>query len=623
MNPSIHKEYPYPIAKAYLRAVNADEPVDRFTQIGYLFEVTLKYAAAISISEYLAQPARDKNVNQTLSGIRRPSLGNWVGFLRDTLRFDLGQKKTILPDTYFKKSPELKNLATAMNKINEYLSPDKSSNLSSVSPEMFANLLVNYRNKTKGHGAMQKRDCIAINQLLFDAVEEFILSFDIFKTYKLAYITRIEFDKQGNFIYQLEKLEGTDILKTFYASPQPITDVYVTHICLCQPDGERIKPFLSLHPLFIFLDEKEDVYVLNEGETARIEYLCYHRGGRDAIYTPDELKEDFLAKFRDVLQTTEGVEKSVEVIERKPPPPPPKKEPEKVTRPSIVPPLEVIEQPKEVAGGPPAARTKKIVEVVEQLPPRRVPEIVEAELVSKAPAKRPSRAPLFVGIGSVVVIGIIISFFVLWKGEESQPTSAVQGTPSIAQQTQPSEQKPEQRLQENKLQTAAGETKSVTPKPEASKPQQPAIETQPTTPKTEEGEPQQPAIETQKQPEPETSNIYWDNPDVRATVIGGQEQVYKYIDYHNLQMEPGFKGTVQVRAYVNEGGGVDKAEIVQGIDTRFNSASINAVGKLRFNPAQRGGKPVKSKVYLSLLFESKEKKQPEKKEEEEVIPPPP
>lgn len=321
MNPSIHKEYPFPIAKAYLRAVNADEPVERFTQIGYLFEVTLKYAAAISVSEYLAQPQRDKNVNQTLSGIRRPSLGNWVGFLRDCLRFNLQQRATVLPDAYFKKSQELKKLSSAMNKINEYLSPDKPSNLTSVSPEMFANVFVNYRNKTKGHGAMQKRDCIAINELLFDAVEEFILNFDTLRTYKLAHIARIEFDKQGNFIYNLERLEGTDIIKTFYASPKPISDVFVTHICLCKPEENRIRPFLSLHPLFIFLEEKEDVYVLNEGETARIEYLCYHRGGRDAIYTPDELKEDFLAKFRDVLQTVEGVQESVKVVEPKPAPP--------------------------------------------------------------------------------------------------------------------------------------------------------------------------------------------------------------------------------------------------------------------------------------------------------------
>lgn len=614
MNPSIHKEYPFPIAKAYLRAVNADEPVDRFTQIGYLFEVTLKYAAAISVSEYLAQLQRDRNVNQTLSGIRRPSLGNWVGFLRDCSRFNLQQQATVLPDTYFKKSQELKKLASAMNKINEYLSPEKPSNLTSVSPEMFANLFVNYRNKTKGHGAMQKRDCIAINELLFDAVEEFILNFDTLRAYKLAHIARIEFDKQGNFIYHLERLEGTDIIKTFYTSPKPISDVFVTHICLCKPEENRIRPFLSLHPLFIFLEEKEDVYVLNEGETAGIEYLCYHRGGRDAIYTPDELKEDFLAKFRDVLQTVEGIQETAKVVEPKPAPPP-RKVAEELKRPPIVRPTEkpavVAERPQEVAEKLPVAETKKETEIVAQrppLPPGELPAAAETVSVSEEPAKRPSIVPLFVSIGAVVVIAIVIAFLFLRKGESPQTASPAQGTPSVAQPTQPSEQKPDQGLHEKEMQAAASKMKIATPKPEANKEQQPTTELQ------------KPPIEPQKQSESETLNIYWDNPDVEATVIGGEERVYKYIDYNNLPMAPGFTGTVQVRAYVNEGGGVDKTEIVQGIDSRFNGASMNAVKKLRFNPAQRAGKSVKSKVLISLLFEGKEKKEPEKKEE--VIPPP-
>lgn len=103
----------------------------------------------------------------------------------------------------------------------------------------------------------------------------------------------------------------------------------------------------------------------------------------------------------------------------------------------------------------------------------------------------------------------------------------------------------------------------------------------------------------------EVSMTYYDEVDVPPKVVGGEKKVYDYIDYTNLKMEAGFLGTVSVKAYVNEKGGVDKTEIVRGIDARFDNASVNAVRQLRFVPAKRSGNAVKSKTTITIQFQGK------------------
>lgn len=78
---------PLPIARAYRRYMNALEARERHDAAYYLFEVYLKYAASIAIAFYLAGEARDHRVNAVLKGLARPSLGEWIRFLRECLEF--------------------------------------------------------------------------------------------------------------------------------------------------------------------------------------------------------------------------------------------------------------------------------------------------------------------------------------------------------------------------------------------------------------------------------------------------------------------------------------------------------------------------------------------------------
>ena len=86
----ILEHYPLPIARGYRRYRNANEVRERHDAAYYLFEVYLKYVAAVAIAQYLAGEGRDHRVNAALKGLARPSLGEWLRFLRECLRF-LGQ----------------------------------------------------------------------------------------------------------------------------------------------------------------------------------------------------------------------------------------------------------------------------------------------------------------------------------------------------------------------------------------------------------------------------------------------------------------------------------------------------------------------------------------------------
>jgi TonB family protein len=508
MNNTIRNDFPYPIAKVYLKTINAEEPIEKFTMIGYLFEIALKYASAISISEYLCGITRDDTINKILSGINRPSIGKWAEFLRETLKYNRNTGKSLFGDSYFKRNADFKKMVLAVNKMNEHLNPEKPQIISTLSPEFFTNTFVSYRNKTKGHGAIQKADCQKINDILLEGVEEYILSFEEFIKFTPAYISKIEVGKGEEFIFTLQKLNGTDMVRATFSTTEKIKSIGKGHICLCERTESGLKPILSLHPIFIFIEDKEEVYVLNESETSRMEYLCYHKGGKDAIYSPDELKEDFAEKFGDIVKMD-----SVKI---------------KATEPTTY--------------------------------------IPAAEHVKSEPEKKgfPFLAVVGTSVGFILIL--IAAYFLLIKGGgKTEPTQLAKIDSSSIVKTNPT--------------PSQGQTTSPGNKPTDDEKKK-AVE----------------KAETGKQ---STENTYIDNPDTPPIASGKPDD---FIDYSNLKMAASFQGSVRVKAYINETGKVDKTDIVSGIDTRFDNAAANAVKQLKFTPAAKGGKKIKSIIIITVPF---------------------
>ena len=79
--------YPLPLARGYRRYRNASESRESHDAAYYLFELYLKYLSSTAIALYLHGEGRDHRVNAVLKGLVRPSLGEWLRFLRECLRF--------------------------------------------------------------------------------------------------------------------------------------------------------------------------------------------------------------------------------------------------------------------------------------------------------------------------------------------------------------------------------------------------------------------------------------------------------------------------------------------------------------------------------------------------------
>lgn len=84
--------------------------------------------------------------------------------------------------------------------------------------------------------------------------------------------------------------------------------------------------------------------------------------------------------------------------------------------------------------------------------------------------------------------------------------------------------------------------------------------------------------------------------------IGGITAIQKNIIYPEIAKRAGVQGRVYVKAFVDESGIVQKAEVLKGIGAGCDEAAIAAVMKTRFKPGKQRGKPVRVQVSIPILF---------------------
>lgn len=85
-------------------------------------------------------------------------------------------------------------------------------------------------------------------------------------------------------------------------------------------------------------------------------------------------------------------------------------------------------------------------------------------------------------------------------------------------------------------------------------------------------------------------------------LIGGYEGLMKRLVYPQIALRAGIQGRVQLLAYVNERGEVDKVEVISGLAGGCTEAAIEAVKQSKFTPGKQRGRPVKVKVAMSIRF---------------------
>jgi len=307
--------YPYPIALTYHNADNVREVMIAHDQRLRLFEVTLKYLASTAIAQYVRQAGDDEKVNRVLRGLSRPSLGQWNGFLREVLAYydRTGQRDALfiseMYEAYFQKSRERPALCRTYNALRNFLRGRNDSHATSLSLRQFFDLVINYRNKTVGHGALTRAQCEPLIDPLFEGLEEMLGQLAFLRDHRLVYIEDVRL-RRGKYAHEMISFMGSTPptrMKNAYVAQEPAAYKTEEQLYLCRRDKDV--PHLSLHPLVIAW--QGDVLFLNESALERdIEYLSYQTG---QVKRPDRLVEDFHEVFSGILAAVEAA----------PPPSPP------------------------------------------------------------------------------------------------------------------------------------------------------------------------------------------------------------------------------------------------------------------------------------------------------------
>ena len=105
------------------------------------------------------------------------------------------------------------------------------------------------------------------------------------------------------------------------------------------------------------------------------------------------------------------------------------------------------------------------------------------------------------------------------------------------------------------------------------------------------------------------NNIHNEDPKpvVRAAFDGGQFAFQKYIkenlQYPTSALEYGVEGQVTISFYVLTDGTIQGAKIVKSLNEQCDEVALKVISKMpKWVPAQRGGKFMATKNYLTLNF---------------------
>lgn len=105
-------------------------------------------------------------------------------------------------------------------------------------------------------------------------------------------------------------------------------------------------------------------------------------------------------------------------------------------------------------------------------------------------------------------------------------------------------------------------------------------------------------IEAWASENPELNEVY-SNWDVKPSVVRS-----RVAETPPQLIEPGFKGIVSLRVFLDERGKVSNASVHKSTHGDLEAPAIDAIRKWTFKPAQVAGKPVKARISISFKFEA-------------------
>lgn len=274
---------PYPIAmglKRY-RDIHADRHSERVDAALKLLEVTLKLAAALVAKLALLEGAVEGQLRERLRGFASPSLGDWLGLLRDGLRaFDRQDLPVVVRElkAWFDKpvgaEEGVREALVALCASISLKPPDGKLTVARV-----LDVMVTYRNKGAGHGSRvtdeeyaQRDGCLVT--LLSAALGDLRFLSD----WPPAYVEDVRM-KGGEPYVSLRVGQGREFELRTVKTTEPLQDqrLYCFHFGLdSNPDFA-----LDLSPFVVFrlcpTCRTSQVFFFNAAKR-NVEYLSYQCG---------------------------------------------------------------------------------------------------------------------------------------------------------------------------------------------------------------------------------------------------------------------------------------------------------------------------------------------------------
>lgn len=320
--PPYHREYlvsaSLPLAQLYIRAFNAKDSRGRHDNCFYLFECMIKLAACPLIASYLAEVRqggeRDEKLDRLLAQIALPSLGQWLGFLRETSRHVAKRPDAATHplghvwDQLNQKRSDLAGTVDLFRRIKN--GPQgKVSGAKSVSLLELFGSLVQYRNAVFGHGAT-RHEAFYENEmgpLLLRAVND-VVGEDVLRWLgpdgsRLIYVREVR--RVSKETVQVDAVDLTGLhsgrLDPIAIPISSAAHVLPNQVCLQWPGSPVL---LDLDPLLVYREDglTEEVLLLNRDRNAKhVEYLSYTTGQTNRT-------RETTAAMQQLLETITGKE---------------------------------------------------------------------------------------------------------------------------------------------------------------------------------------------------------------------------------------------------------------------------------------------------------------------------
>ena len=93
-----------------------------------------------------------------------------------------------------------------------------------------------------------------------------------------------------------------------------------------------------------------------------------------------------------------------------------------------------------------------------------------------------------------------------------------------------------------------------------------------------------------------------DDPEVMPTPIGGMKAIAEHVVYPETAKINKLEGKVLVKVLIDENGNVTSTEILESLSSECDKAAVDAIKKVKFNPAIKDGKKIKSEVVIPIHF---------------------